>query len=109
MGQAISFLGDRTYGIALPFLIFEQGGTASQISLAFTCFSIAQVVFLLVGGVLVDRWPRRLVMLTADGVRAAILAVLVGLPLADRFALWHIYVVSAGFSFFPGFFISAPA
>ena len=109
VGQAISFLGDRTYGIALPFLIFEQGGTASQISLAFTCFSIAQVVFLLVGGVLVDRWPRRLVMLTADGVRALILVILVGLLLTDRFALWHIYVVSAGFGFFSAFFMPAAA
>ncbi len=62
-GQTVSVLGDRVYATALPFLVLALGGGAGQLGTAFACSLVPQVLFLLAGGVLTDRLPRRSVML----------------------------------------------
>ena len=50
---------------------------------------------LLLGGVLADRYPRRRLLLVADGVRFAALALLAALTLSDALVLWHVIVLVA--------------
>jgi MFS family permease len=106
-GQTVSQLGNRIYATALPFLVLALGGAASELSLALTCFTVPQVILLLLGGVLVDRFPRRSVMLLTDAAHTAVLAVAVGLLLADVLRVGHMYAVSASFGLLSAFFMPA--
>ena len=64
----------------------------------------ARVVFIVAGGVWLDRLPRQLVMIAADVVRAAAQAFLAVVFLTDAVTLWHLVVASfvtgAGSAFF---------
>ena len=64
LAQSISLLGDRVYSVALPFLVLELGGSAAQIGRLLAVYAVPQLLFLLTGGVLVDRFPQ-----TSDDAR----------------------------------------
>jgi len=75
-GQSVSLVGDNLAPIALAFAILDAGGSATDVGLVYASNIVARVAFMLVGGVWADRLSRRLVMLTADGLRAACTGVL---------------------------------
>src|SRR5258708_40135295 len=70
IGQTISLLGDGAYFTALAWLVLLLTGSATAMGIVVTAAAIPRVVFLLIGGVAVDRLPRRLVMLWSDSGRA---------------------------------------
>lgn len=106
-GQTVSELGNRIYSTALPFLVLDLGGTAAQISLALVFFAVPQLAFLLLGGVVVDRFSRRTTMLIADVARAVAVMLMAVLLLGHGLRVGHIYAVSASFGFFSAFFMPA--
>jgi predicted MFS family arabinose efflux permease len=65
------------------------------------------VLALPIGGVWADRLPRQLVMLTSDGIRAAVQATLATLLITGHAQLWHLVVGAVVYSFADGFFIPA--
>ena len=65
-------LGIWAYGVALPVYAYHSGGARAVGLLFFVRFVLAAVASPWIG-VLVDRWPRRQVMLTSDLVRCGIL------------------------------------
>ncbi len=67
--HAISFLGDGMVNVATAFAVISRGGSASDIGIVFAARMLALVLCILVGGVLADRVPRRMIMATADLVR----------------------------------------
>jgi predicted MFS family arabinose efflux permease len=67
--QLVSLLGDRMVAVALAFGILDHGGSASDVGLVLAAQSLAVIVFLLGGGVIGDRLPRRAVLIVADVVR----------------------------------------
>jgi len=101
---AISLTGDGIWLVAIAFQVIELGGGPVQLSLVAGAFSVGMLAFLLVGGVVADRLPRRRIMLTADLVRAAFVLVAAGLSLSGEIELWHLalagFVVGAGEAFF---------
>lgn len=103
-GQTASVLGDRVYATALPFLVFALGGAAGQLGTAFAFSLVPQVIFLLAGGVLTDRLPRRSVMLACDMARALILMVIAAMLHFGVLRIPHVYAASAAFGFFSAFF-----
>ena len=68
---AVSLTGDGIWVVAIAFQVIALGGGPVQLSLVVACFSVGLIGFILVGGIVADRLPRRLVMVTADLVRAA--------------------------------------
>lgn len=96
-GQTVSLLGDRIYVTVLPFLVISLGGGASQIGTTLVFFSVPQLLFLLVGVVSVDRFPRRLTILTTDIIQVLSLGSAVAFLLSDALLLWHAYALSAVF------------
>jgi predicted MFS family arabinose efflux permease len=64
--RAISFFGTNLAPIAVAFAVLDLTGSASDTGLAFAAWTLAQVSTLLVGGVVADRLPRRLVMIGSD-------------------------------------------
>lgn len=107
LGQSVSLLGDRVYSVALPFLVLELGGSAAQIGRLLAVYSVPQLLFLLTGGVLVDRVPRRLTMLVSNVLHALLLGVVLVLMVSGQLELPHLYVLSAMFGLLSAFFMPA--
>jgi MFS family permease len=76
VGQTTSAYGDQVFLIALALQVLRLGGGARELGLVNAAAGTALVVFLLVGGVVVDRLPRRAVMVVSDLVRMAVLGYL---------------------------------
>ena len=91
-GSTVSSLGDALVQIALVFAILHIGGTASDIGLVAAVETIAQIAFLLVGGVWADRLRRQYVMLSADAVRGLVQATLAALLLTGHAHVWELGV-----------------
>src|SRR5438876_11611900 len=86
LAHAVSRAGDAFNTVALVILVFQL--TGSGIGVAGTVFFevVPLLVFAPIAGVLVDRLPRRSVMVAADLVRALLVGLL---------AVWHGNVVIA--------------
>jgi len=97
MGQSISQLGNSLYLIALPFQILKLGGTPLQLGLGFTAESAAQVAVVLFGGAIVDRLPRRRVILATDLISTVVVGVVAALAIIGRLQITHIYLAAAFF------------
>jgi hypothetical protein len=106
-GQLISVLGDTFYAVALPWLVFANGGTARDLGLVLAAYGLPRVVTVLVGGWLSDRLRPRRVMLGTDSARMLLMAGLGALALWSHPPLWQLCAVLAAEGAFSGLFIPA--
>lgn len=97
IGQAVSVAGNQMYTVALPFQILALGGSPLQLGVGFTVFAAAQLLTILFGGALVDRFPRRRVILTMDFLSAVVVAAVAALGLTHHLQIPYLYVMSAFF------------
>jgi MFS family permease len=89
-GQAVSQLGDGVFTVTLALEALQVDRNPIGLSLVLAARLLPAVVFTLLGGVLVDRVPRRLVMLAADitqGVAVSVITVLVAIHAMHLVAL----------------------
>lgn len=104
VGLAVSLVGGGLWLVALAWQVISLGGGPTELSLVTALYGVGLLAFLLVGGVVADRLPQRLVMLAADLVRAAALLVLGALSLSGDLRIWHLaiggLVIGAGEAFF---------
>src|SRR5690348_11348418 len=82
LGQTTSAFGSALVPIALACAVLDLTGSASTLGLILAVGLVSRVGFLLFGGVLADRMPRRRVMLAADALRAVTQAVVAMLLLS---------------------------
>lgn len=71
IGQFGSEAGNGLVQLALPFLVLEITGSAFQLAGAYVVQFLPWLLFGLLGGVLVDRWDRRMTIVVVEVVRAA--------------------------------------
>ena len=55
-GQMLSRIGDHPYAVALAWWVLQKTGSAAAMGTVLIC-SFTSLVFLLLGGVAVDRFP----------------------------------------------------
>jgi len=103
-GQQLSALGDSIYRVALAWWVLEKTGSATAMSTIFIFASAPMLVFLLIGGVTVDRYPRARVMLLSDVLRGLLIGIVAVLAFTHRLEVWHIYLVSLLFGIAGAFF-----
>lgn len=84
---SISVTGDGAFAAAAPLLAAALTRDPFPVSLVTAATYIPWLLFSLPAGALVDRWPRRQVMVLADLFRAAVLAALTVLLLTDGVSL----------------------
>lgn len=96
-GQTVSILGNFIYGVALPFQILALGGSALQLGIGASITSIAMILSLLVAGALVDRLPRRRVILVSDFASGIVTAIVAVLGVTGALRIEHLYVAGAFF------------
>ncbi|MBP1970318.1 MFS family permease [Virgibacillus natechei] len=103
-GQSISFFGLAIYSTTLPFLVFHADGGAIELGLTNTFFILPQIIFLLMSGVYVDRWPRRRVLIVCDIIRGGAVLGISLLIITDALVLTHIYILTALMGFISTFY-----
>lgn len=75
-GQFTSTIGDYCYAVALPWLILSGHGSTVLLGTVLACYGIPRTALIPVGGILADKLGPRTLMLTADILRCALVAVL---------------------------------
>lgn len=93
MAQLASRSGDFIVIAALPFAVFSIGGSGTQVGIAFGAGALIEVLIVLFGGVIGDRFQRRAVMIVADILRFASQAVLAVLLILGVAEFWQLLVV----------------
>lgn len=96
-GQSVSLVGDGIYTVALALETLRIDNHPFALSLVLAARLLPTVLLLVVGGVIVDRIPRRFAMLASDssrGVAVAAIAVLVAL---GTLQIWELVVISVVF------------
>lgn len=87
--------GTTMAGVALAFAVLEVSDSASALGTVLAAYSIPMVVFLLVGGVLADRFGRTLVMQASNVASGVSQLGIAALVITDTAQLWHLVVLAA--------------
>jgi len=95
IGQGVSSVGDGVAPVALSFAVLELTGSVRDLGIVLAARSLPLVVFVLAGGVLADRLPRRIVMLASDLVRAGAQAACAVLLLTGVAQIWQLAALQA--------------
>jgi predicted MFS family arabinose efflux permease len=93
--RAISYFGTYLAPIAVAFAVLDLTGSASDTGIAFACWTLAQISVLMVGGVVSDRLPRRLVMVSSDTANVCIRVAMGVLLVSGHAEIWEIFVLQA--------------
>jgi MFS family permease len=94
-GMTVSLLGDGIFIVALAWQVYELSDAATALSLVGLAMTIPNVLFLLIGGVVSDRFDRRRVLLAADLIRGLAVAAMGVLSLNGTLELWHLMALAA--------------
>jgi MFS family permease len=113
IGQTTSFFGDAVANIALTLLILDTTHHASALGWFAAARTIPLLVFILFGGVIVDRVPRRALLLISDLGRLFVLLVVIGLLIAHHLTYSELIVLAVIFGsadavFMPAFTAIVP-
>lgn len=103
VGQLISVFGSQLTSFGLAVYLVEQTGRATPFALTVLFANLPGVLLAPLAGSVVDRLPRRLVMILADTGSALVTLAAVGLLLSGRLEAWHIYTMAATGSVFSTF------
>src|SRR2546423_13471319 len=103
-GQTVSLLGNFVHGVALPFQILALGGGALELGLWGGIFSLTTLIFVLLGGAIADRFPRRAVILVSDLLAGLVVATIAALAGLGQLRIEHLYVEAALFGAVESFF-----
>ena len=106
-GQTTSRLGDSLYRIALSWWVLEKTGSAVAMGTVLIFSQIPLLLFLLIGGVVVDRLPRIRIMFASDVLSGLVITFVAVFSWFDLLQIWHIYVASIIFGFVEAFFFPA--
>jgi MFS family permease len=105
--MAVSLLGDGIFLIAIAWESYALWNAPAALSIVGIGMAVPTVLFLLAGGIVSDRYDRRLVMMSADGVRAVAVAVLAVLVIAGSLQFWELVVLVAVYGSGTAFFTPA--
>lgn len=94
-GSVVSLLGDGFFNVALAWQVYDISNVPTALALVGTAWTLPLIFFLLLGGVLTDRYDRRWLMIGADLLRAAAVGVLGILSVTGAIELWHVIALIA--------------
>jgi len=109
LGQTLSRVGDFVYEIALAWWVLEKTGSAETMGLVLVFSITPSILFLLIGGVAVDRFPRITLMLFSDIGRGITALIVAALTFSGQLQVWHVFAASLFFGFVMAFFQPAYA
>ena len=112
-GQAFSLFGSALVQFALIWWLTQESGSATVLAIATLVGMLPQILLGPFAGALVDRWNRRIIMITADATIAVFSLFLAYLFATDTVQIWHVYAIMAvralgGAFHFPAMSASTP-
>src|SRR5437763_4139373 len=105
--MCVSLVGDGVFLVAMAWQVYALSNVPTALSTVGIAMTVPTIAFLLVGGVVSDRFDRRRVILASDLLRGAAVAIIAVLASLGWLQLWHIIALAAVYGTGTGFF--APA
>lgn len=93
-GQTVSSFGDNVQSVAMPFQLLALGASPLQLGIAVALDTLSSIGFLLVGGAIADRVPRRTLIIASDVVGGCVVAAVALLSASSQLRIEHVYVAS---------------
>lgn len=93
--MTVSLLGDGIYFVAIAWQVYEISDAPTALSIVGVAWTLPNVLLILVGGVLSDRFDRRSLMIVSDIVRGLAIGAIAVLSIAGTLELWHLIVLVA--------------
>jgi MFS family permease len=97
LGWTVSLIGDGFFLVAIAWQVFDLWNSPTALAVVGVAETIPIVAFVLVGGVVADRFERRKVLIFSSALRGIAVGVLGVLASTGAVELWHIFVLSAFF------------
>jgi DHA3 family tetracycline resistance protein-like MFS transporter len=93
--MTVSFLGDGLYTVAIAWQVYALSNAPTALAVVGVAWMVPQVLLLLIGGAISDRFERRLVLMLSDGIRGAAIAAIGVLSVTGTLKLWHVIALVA--------------
>ena len=93
-GQCVSLIGTWVQNIGQAWLVLQLTDSALKLSLVRTIQFLPMMVFALFAGTLVDRLPKRRVLLFTQTTLAVLAAILATLVVLDVARYWHVLILA---------------
>src|SRR3954451_12693525 len=94
LALVLSTFAAGVWVVALVWEVIRIDSGPAQLSVVSTCAAIGVLLPALLGGVVADRMPQKLILLVVAGVELAGMALVATLSVTDHTALWHLATVS---------------
>ena len=107
MGMTVSLIGDGIFLVAIAWETYTLWNAPAALSIVGIGMTVPTIAFLLIGGVVSDRYDRRLVMAWADGLRAVAVGALAVLIFTGTLQFWQLVAVVAFYGIGTAFFMPA--
>ena len=95
-GQMVSLVGTWMQITAQGFLVFELTRSPAYLGYVGFASGIPSWLFMLYGGVIADRFPRRTLLMVTQGTMMVLAFILAGLTFSDLVQPWHIVLLAFG-------------
>lgn len=106
-GATTSLLGDQFALIATPWLVLKLTGDPLALGIVLALEGIPRAAFMLLGGVITDRFSPRLIMLVSDVIRFVLTALMALVVFTGAVQTWMLYAFGLAFGLVAGFAIPA--
>lgn len=104
IGQTISSVGNSIFFTALAWQVLLMTHSGTAMGLVLLAESIPQIIFVLIGGVVADRLPRRKIILWSDGGCGLVVLFITILGVTGHLQFWHLVIEALLFGIVNGFF-----
>lgn len=109
LGQTLTLVGTFVSNVAYPFQLLQLGGSAVELGTLVAIYTATNLLFLLVGGAVADRVPRRTLIIVTELASGSVVAAVAALGATGTLAVWHLYVAYAYFGAATAFSVPALA
>ena len=96
-GWTVSLIGDGFFLVAIAWQVYDLWNSPTALAVVGVAETIPIVGFVLLGGVVADRFERRKVLIFSSTIRGLAVGALGILAVTEAIELWHIFVLSAVF------------
>jgi MFS family permease len=94
-GQTLSLMGTWMQSVAQGWLVYQLSGSALALGAVSFIGTVPTLFLMLPGGAIVDRVPRRRLLLATQSVMMLLAFIIAGLAATGKLQIWHIAVLAA--------------
>ncbi len=80
--------------VAQDWMVLELSGSVTAVGITVFMQFVPSLVLMPLGGILADRYSKRLILMISQGVAGALAATMAVLALTGNIEVWHIYVIA---------------